>query len=255
MVIQSHVSQHAELSWVLSSLTYMGELNRMTQFKEKSTRHNENINAALFSYPILMAADILLYQADLVPVGADQKQHLELARDIAQRFNHNYSETFTVPQPYIPKQGARIMSLQDPASKMSKSDKNLNNLISILDPPDVIRKKIKRAVTDSGKEIIYQPEDKPGLANLLVLFSVLTNKKIQNIVADYQGKMYSHLKEDLGEIAVEVLAPIQDEYSKIIKDKKYLNGILKNGAEQASYIARKTMSKVYRKVGLVPYPR
>ena len=255
MVIQSHVSQHAELSWVLGSQTYMGELNRMTQFKEKSTRHNENINAALFSYPVLMAADILLYQADLVPVGADQKQHLELARDIAQRFNHNYSDTFTVPEPYIPKQGARIMSLQDPASKMSKSDENLNNLISILDSPNVIRKKIKRAVTDSGKEIIYEPEGKPGLANLLVLYSVLANKEIPDIVAEYDGKMYSQLKEDLGEIAVMVLAPIQDEYTRIIKDKKYLNGILKNGAEQASYIARKTMSKVYRKVGFVPYPR
>ena len=255
MVVQSHVPQHAELCWVLSSMTYMGELNRMTQFKDKSSRHSENINAALFTYPVLMAADIILYQADLVPVGADQKQHLELARDVAQRFNHNYSDTFTIPEPYIPKHGARIMSLQDPSTKMSKSDDNLNNLIALLDPPDVIRKKIKRAVTDSGTEIRYRPEEQPGLANLMTLYSILTGKSLSEIEAEYEGKMYSILKKDLGEIAAEALNPIQDQYDHLIKDKQYLNSIMKKGAEQAAYIARKTLSKVYRKVGLLPFPR
>ncbi len=254
MVIQSHVHQHAELAWVLNTLTYMGELNRMTQFKDKSTRHSANINAGLFTYPVLMAADILLYQADLVPVGADQKQHLELSRDLAQRFNHRYSDTFTIPEPYIPKEGARIMSLQDPTAKMSKSDENLNNLIALLDPPDVAKNKIKRAVTDSLTTIEYAPDERPGLANLLVLYSTLSGMTMGETVSHFEGRMYSQLKTELAELTVETLKPIQEEYHRIMKDKSYLQGIMKNGAEQAGYRARKTLSKVYRKVGLVPFP-
>jgi len=250
IVIQSHVPQHAELMWVLSSITYMGELNRMTQFKDKSKKHNTNINVGLFSYPVLMASDILLYQADLVPVGADQKQHLELVRDLAKRFNHNYSDTFTVPEPYIPKTGARVMSLQDPESKMSKSDDNLNNIIALLDQPDIIMKKIKRAVTDSGKEIIYD-ESKPGLANLMSMYSSMSGESIQSIESYFEGKMYSDFKQSLGELTVETLKPVQAKYNEAILDKTYLEGILKTGAENAYFRARKTLSKVYRKVGFV----
>lgn len=252
MVMQSHVPQHAELAWVLNTLTAMGELNRMTQFKDKSKRHAENINVGLFTYPVLMAADILLYQADVVPVGADQKQHLELARDLAQRFNSRYSPTFTIPEPFIPKTGARIMSLQDPTKKMSKSDENLNNLIALLDPPDTVRKKIRRAVTDSGSEIKYDAENKPGLANLIGLYAALSGKDIPSIENEFTGKQYSVLKEELAEMTVETLAPIQKRYDKIIKDKGYLETILSEGANSARYLARKTLSKVYRKVGFVP---
>jgi len=251
IVIQSHVPQHAELMWVLNSLTYMGELNRMTQFKDKSKKHEKNINAGLFTYPVLMASDILIYQADLVPVGADQKQHLELARDLAIRFNTNYSETFVVPEPYIPKHGARIMSLQDPDKKMSKSDENLNNLISLLDAPDIICKKIKRAVTDSGSKICHD-QSRPGISNLVNLYSLITNTSYNAIEQSFDGKMYSDFKVDLGEALVEYLAPIQKEYNKLIKDKKYLESILARGADDAYLIARKTMSKVYRKVGFIP---
>ncbi len=252
MVMQSHVPQHAELAWVLNTLTAMGELNRMTQFKDKSKRHADNINVGLFTYPVLMAADILLYQADVVPVGADQKQHLELARDLAQRFNSRYSPTFIVPEPFIPKAGARVMSLQDPLKKMSKSDDNLNNLIALLDPPDVVRKKIKRAVTDSGSEIKYDVEAKPGLANLMSLYSAISGKDIPTIENDFAGKQYSVLKEELAELTIETLAPIQASYDKIIQDKGYLESILSEGAGSATYLARKTLSKVYRKIGFVP---
>ncbi len=250
IVIQSHVPQHAELMWVLSSLTYMGELNRMTQFKDKSKKHNTNINVGLYSYPVLMASDILLYQADLVPVGADQKQHLELARDLAKRFNHNYSDTFTIPEPYISKMGARIMSLQNPQSKMSKSDENLNNIIALLDKPDIVIKKIKRAVTDSGKEIKFD-ENKPGLANLMNMYSAMSGDSINTIESEFEGKMYSDFKHTLGELTVETLKPVQAKYDEIISDKSFLENVLKNGAENAFFLARKTLSKVYRKVGFV----
>ncbi|NQU67315.1 MAG: tryptophan--tRNA ligase [Candidatus Marinimicrobia bacterium] len=252
LVIQSHVHQHTELAWVLSTLAYMGELNRMTQFKDKSTKHQENINAGLFTYPVLMAADILLYQADLVPVGADQKQHLELARDLAQRFNQRYSDTFVVPEPFIPKQGARIMSLQSPESKMSKSDTNENNFIALLDPPDTIRKKIKRAVTDSFTDIQYDEENRPGLANLLVMYAEVAGMEIKQVVQQFENKCYEVLKSELAEVIIELLKPVQSEYHRVIQDKKYLSDILSNGAENASYRARKTISKVYRKIGLVP---
>ncbi len=251
MVMQSHVSQHAELSWVLSTLTSMGELNRMTQFKDKSKRHSQNINAGLFTYPVLMAADILLYQADVVPVGADQKQHLELARDLAQRFNSRYSPTFSVPEPYIPKSGARVMSLQNPMKKMSKSDDNLNNLIALLDPPDVITRKIKRAVTDSGTDIRYDEVSRPGLANLISLYSSLSGMDTPTVENHFAGKQYSVLKKDLADLIVETLIPIQETYHSIIQDKDYLESILFNGANTAKYLARRTMSKVYRKVGFV----
>ncbi len=254
IAIQSHIPQHAELGWVLNTMTYMGELNRMTQFKDKSKKHEANLNAGLFSYPVLMAADILLYQANLVPVGNDQKQHLELTRDLAQRFNQRYSDTFVVPEGFIPKVGARIMSLQEPTSKMSKSDENPNAMLGLLDAPDVIRKKLKRAVTDSGSEIRYD-ETRPGLANLLTIYSVLADQDMPTVEAHFEGKMYSVLKEELGELAVENLRPIRERYEEIMGDKTYLEGILAKGAESAQKRARKTLSKVYRKVGLVARPR
>jgi len=254
IVIQSHVPEHAELAWVLNTITSFGELSRMTQFKDKSKKHSNNINVGLFTYPVLMASDILIYQADMVPVGADQKQHLELARDLAGRFNHNYSDTFPIPEPFIPKSGARIMSLQEPEKKMSKSDENVNNYIALLDAPDVIIKKIKRAVTDSNTDIVYD-EKRPGLANLLTLYTILTNTTIDETVGHFKGKMYSQLKSELGEVCVEYLKPMQSEYNRIIQDKVYLNEILKAGAEKARYKARRTLSKVYRKIGLVPLPR
>ena len=249
IVVQSHVSQHAELAWVLNTSAYMGELNRMTQFKDKSKKQ-KNINVGLYTYPVLMASDILLYQADLVPVGADQKQHLELSRDLAMRFNNKYSPTFTVPEPFIPKQGARIMSLQDPEIKMSKSDDNPNNYISLLDEPSIILKKFKRAVTDSETEIRYD-ENRKGLYNLINIYSSYTDKTPSEIEDMYIGKMYSDFKVDLAEIVIESLKPIQDEYAKLINDKAYLDTLLGEGAQKASYLANKTLSKVYRKIGLV----
>jgi tryptophanyl-tRNA synthetase len=251
IVIQSHVPQHVELMWVLNTLTYMGELNRMTQFKDKSKKHATNINVGLFTYPVLMAADILIYQADLVPVGADQKQHLELARDLAGRFNTQYSDTFVVPEPYIPKAGARIMSLQDPEKKMSKSDENLNNLIAILDSPDVIKKKIKRAVTDSGTEVKVD-KSRPGISNLVQLYSLIADMSIKDVEAQFSGKMYSDFKSELGNVMAEFLEPIQKKYNEISTDKAYLESVLDKGAENAYYRARKTLSKVYRKVGFIP---
>ena len=251
IVIQSHVPQHAELNWVLNTMTYMGELNRMTQFKDKSKRHNTNINAGLFTYPILMAADILLYQAHAVPVGADQKQHLELARDLAGRFNHRYSDTFVVPEPFIPKVGARIMSLQDPTKKMSKSDANLNNFVSLLDPPNVIKKKLKRAVTDSGTEVRFDVENKPGVSNLLTIHSAFSGQSIAALEAHFAGKMYGHLKVECADVIIEGLRPIQQKYNELMADKKQLEDILADGASDAFRRARKTMSKVYKKVGLI----
>ncbi len=251
IVIQSHVPQHAELMWVLSTMTYVGELNRMTQYKDKSKLHSSNINAGLYTYPVLMASDILLYQTDLVPVGADQKQHLELSRDIAIRFNSNYSDTFKIPEPYIPKEGARIMSLQDPLKKMSKSDLNLNNIVSMLDSPDVVKKKIKRAVTDSGSKI-KQDSSSPGISNLLQLHSLVTGIKISVLEKEFEGKMYSNLKNELIDSLNEFLKPIQAEYNRISADKIYLSTVLKEGADNAFYRARKTLNKVYRKVGFLP---
>ena len=251
IVIQSHVPQHAELMWILNTLTYMGELNRMTQFKDKSKKHASNINAGLFSYPVLMASDILIYEADLVPVGADQKQHLELARDLAGRFNIQYSDTFVVPEPYIPKSGARIMSLQEPEKKMSKSDENLNNIIAILDSPEVIKKKIKRAITDSGTEVKVD-KSRSGISNLVQLYSLITDMPIQDVETQFSGKMYSDFKSDFGNIMAEFLDPIQKKYNEIRKDKTYLESVLSEGAENAHYRARKTLSKVYRKVGFIP---
>lgn len=248
--VQSHVPQHAELAWVLNCYTYMGELNRMTQFKDKSRKHEDNINAGLFSYPVLMAADILLYQTNLVPVGADQKQHLELTRDLAQRFNNAYSETFVVPEPYIPPVGARIMSLQDPAVKMSKSDENERNYIALLDPLDVAASKIKRAVTDSGTTVEYD-ETRPGISNLITIYSALTNESFDAIRDRYAGKGYADFKNDLAEIVVEFLRGLQDKYKEIINDKAYLEGLLNRGAEHAHARANRTLKKVYRKVGFI----
>jgi tryptophanyl-tRNA synthetase len=249
--MQSHVSAHAELNWVLSCYTYVGELNRMTQFKEKSAKHEDNVNAGLFTYPVLMAADILLYQTDLVPVGNDQKQHLEIARDIAERFNGVYGNVFKVPEPYIPKVGARIMSLQEPASKMSKSDDNKNAFISLLDPPQTIIKKFKRAVTDSEAVVRYDIEEKPGISNLMSIYASVTDKTLDEIESEFEGKGYGDFKVVVGEAVADTLKPIQERYKELMDSKDYLNDILKKGAEDAERIAARTMEKVYKKVGLL----
>ena len=246
--IQSHVPEHTQLTWALMCNTYMGELSRMTQFKEKSARYTENINAGLFTYPVLMAADILVYQAKYIPVGADQKQHVELTRDIAIRFNNMYGETFVVPEPYIPKVGARIMSLQEPEKKMSKSDPNPNGYIRILDEPDAIVKKLKRAVTDSDAQITGNPE-RAGVYNLLSIYSACTGGSIEDAAAYFEGKGYGDLKNGVAEAVVEKLRPIQTEYARLLADKAYLNDTMKAGAERASATARKTVSKVYHKMG------
>ncbi|HEX2927519.1 MAG TPA: tryptophan--tRNA ligase [Ruminiclostridium sp.] len=252
LYLQSHVSAHAELAWILNCYTYMGELNRMTQFKDKSQRHGDNINAGLFTYPVLMAADILLYQADLVPIGQDQKQHLEITRDIADRFNNIYGDTFTIPEAFIPKIGARIMSLQEPDKKMSKSDENENAFVLILDSPDTVMRKFKRAVTDSDREIRYDEINKPGVSNLLSIYSSVTEKSIGDIEKEFEGRSYGDLKEAVGQSVVEMLVPIQQKFNEFSADKDYLNSILKENAEKAAYMARKTLSKVQRKVGLLP---
>lgn len=251
VVMQSHVPEHSQLAWALNCFTYTGELNRMTQFKDKSERHLDNVNAGLYTYPVLMAADILLYQTDLVPVGEDQKQHLELTRDIAMRFNNLYSPTFVVPEPFIPKTGARIMSLQNPTSKMSKSDENENNYIGLLDPPDVITKKIKRAVTDSRTDITYDESERPGLSNLLSIYSVLSGTGLDDTVGHFSNSGYAELKSELAEVVVETLQPFQDRYAHLMDDKAYLSSVLNQGAEAARHIARKTLGKVYRKLGFV----
>lgn len=251
LFMQSHVSAHAELAWILNCYTYMGELNRMTQFKDKSQRHSDNINAGLYTYPVLMAADILLYQADLVPIGQDQKQHLEITRDIAERFNNLYSSTFTIPDAYIPKIGAKIMSLQEPDKKMSKSDDNENAYVFILDDEDAIMRKFKRAVTDSEREIRYDEVNKPGVSNLISIYSSVTNKSFGDIEKEFEGRSYGDLKETVGQSVADILKPIQQLYNEYSSDKDYLNSILKEGSEKASYMARKTLSKVYKKVGLV----
>ncbi len=246
---QSHVKEHAELAWILSCLTHLGELNRMTQFKEKSKKAGQNISAGLFTYPVLMASDILLYQTDLVPVGTDQKQHLELTRDLAQRFNNTYSETFVVPEPYIAKFGSKITSLQDPEKKMSKSDANENAYITLLDPKDVIARKIKRAVTDSEAAIYYDREKKPGVSNLLEIYSLSTGQSMDEVVAHFEGKGYGALKSEVADALIAEVEPIQDRFNHIIKDKAYLDGVIKSNADMARGIARRTMSKVKRKIG------
>lgn len=246
---QSHVSGHAELSWILSCFTYMGELNRMTQFKDKAAKHADNINAGLFTYPVLMAADILLYQADVVPIGADQKQHLEITRDIAERFNSIYGDIFTIPEPYIGKVGARVMSLQDPTKKMSKSDENPNASILLMDDPDTIIRKFKRAVTDSGCEVIYS-EEKPGICNLIDIYSSVTGKTKEEVEREFDGKGYGDFKLAVGEAVASMLKPLQDKYQQLLKDKKYLDSMIKMNDEKAQYYATKTLRKVQKKVGL-----
>ena len=250
LFIQSHVPAHAELTWILNSISYMGQLNRMTQYKEKSKKSEENLNAALFTYPVLMASDILLYQCDLVPVGEDQKQHLELARDLAERFNNRYSDTFKVPEPLIKEFGARIMSLQNPEAKMSKSDADENAYILILDDKDSIRRKIKRAVTDSLGVVAYNDEQS-GLKNLLTIYSIFTKENIEDIVSRYEGQGYGKLKEDLAEVVVEGLSPIQEKFNDFMNNKDYLEKIYKEGAEKAEYQAMKTLRKAYKKVGFI----
>ncbi|EGG84739.1 tryptophan-tRNA ligase [Lachnospiraceae bacterium 2_1_46FAA] len=245
---QSHVSGHAELAWILNCYTYMGELNRMTQFKDKAAKHADNINAGLFTYPVLMAADILLFQADVVPVGIDQMQHLELTRDIAQRFNGIYGDVFTVPEAYIGKVGAKIMSLQEPTKKMSKSDENPNGSIYLMDDPDTIMRKCKRAVTDSEAQILYRDEQ-PGVKNLIDIYRACTNKTVDEVVKEFDGKGYGDFKMAVGEAVVSVLKPLQDEVARLEKDKGYIDSIIKNNAEKANYYATKTLRKVQRKVG------
>ena len=245
---QSHVSGHAELSWILSCFTYMGELNRMTQFKDKAAKHADNINAGLYTYPVLMAAYILLYQADVVPVGIDQMQHLELTRDVAQRFNGVYGDVFTIPQAYIGKVGAKIMSLQDPSKKMSKSDENPNASIYLMDDPDTIMRKCKRAVTDSEAQILYR-EEQPGIRNLIDIYSACTGKKPEEVVKEFDGKGYGEFKMAVGEAVISVLKPLQDRCEALSKDKAYIDSMIKANAEKAGYVAAKTLRKVQRKVG------
>ena len=253
LFLQSHVPAHAELGWVLNCYTMFGELSRMTQFKDKAAKNADNINGGLFTYPALMAADILLYQPDYVPVGEDQKQHVELTRDVAQRFNNLYGETFKIPEPFIPKVGARIMDLLDPVSKMSKSDEVGNGRVCIMDKPEDILRKFKRAVTDSetGRCVYYDPEKKPGVANLMQIYSACTGKTFPEIEAEFDGKGYGVFKPAVGEAVVETLRPIREEAERIIKDKAYLEKIYRDGAERASYVAARTLRKVYKKVGLV----
>ena len=254
--MQSHVPEHAQLAWLMNCYTQMGELNRMTQFKDKSAKNVSNINAGLFSYPVLMAADILLYQANQVPVGDDQKQHLELARDIATRFNNVYGATFSIPDPYIPEFGARVMSLQDPTKKMSKSDDNVNNFVGLLEDPKKITKKIKRAVTDSDDQarIYFDTAEKPGVSNLLSLLSCATNTPIETLVPSYEDKMYGHLKADVADAIVALLEPIQQKYQQLRSDQTELNRIMKEGSEKASQRAAITLDKAYEAVGFVKRP-
>ena len=256
LFVQSHVPEHAQLAWILNCYTQMGELNRMTQFKDKAQRYANDINVGLYDYPVLMAADILIYQAEQVPVGSDQKQHLELARDIATRFNNLYGETFVVPEPYIPSIGARVMSLQDATKKMSKSDDNRKNVITLLEDPKSITKKIKSAVTDpeDPPRVAYDIENKPGIANLMGLMSAATGKTFSDIEAEYQGKMYGHLKVDVAEAVVAMLEPVQSEYKRIRDDRAYLDSVMRMGAEKASAQAAQTLKKVYEAVGFISRP-
>ncbi|MCI8668732.1 MAG: tryptophan--tRNA ligase [Lachnospiraceae bacterium] len=245
---QSHVSGHAELSWILNCFTYMGELNRMTQFKDKAAKHADNINAGLFTYPVLMAADILLFQSDVVPVGMDQMQHLEITRDIAQRFNGIYGDVFTIPEAYLGKTGKKIMSLQDPAKKMSKSDENPNASIYLMDEPDAIIRKFKRAVTDSEACVRYS-EDQPGIKNLIDIYSSVTGKTPEETEKEFDGKGYGEFKMAVGESVAALLKPVQDKFNELSKEKSYIDGIIKANDEKANYYALKTLRKVQKKVG------
>ena len=251
LFIQSHVPAHAELGWVLNCYTMFGELSRMTQFKDKSAKHKDNINGGLFTYPALMAADILLYQPDFVPVGEDQKQHCELTRDVAQRFNHIYGDVFKIPEPYIPQVGARVMSLTSPESKMSKSDKDPGGCVYMLEKPEDILRKFKKAVTDSEASVRYDPAAKPGVSNLMQIYAVCTGKTFETIEQEFAGHGYGDFKAAVGEAVVETLRPIREETERILADKAYLESIYRAGAERAAYVANKTLRKVYKKVGFV----
>ncbi len=255
LFIQSHVPAHAQLSWILNCYTMYGELSRMTQFKDKSLKNADNINAGLFTYPALMASDILLYQADFVPVGEDQKQHVEICRDIANRFNSIYGEVFRVPEPYIPPVGARVMSLTTPTAKMSKSDSDQNGCVYLLEKPELILKKFKRAVTDSDTErcVRYAPQEKSGVANLMQIYSAVTDKSFADIEAEFDGQGYGNFKKAVGEAVIETVRPIREETERLLRDKAYLEGVYKDGADRASYIANKTLRKVAKKVGLVQW--
>ena len=252
--IQSHVPTHSQLSWVLNCSAQFGELSRMTQFKDKSKKHPDDINAGLFDYPVLMAADILIYNPDLVPVGVDQMQHLELARTIARRFNGRYGETFKIPEGYMAPVGAKVMSLQEPTKKMSKSDTNPNAVIFILDDKDTILRKFKRAVTDSEAQIAYR-EEQPGVRNLIDIYNAVTGKSVEETLKEFEGQGYGTLKECVGEAVAAELAPLQARYAELEKDKEYINRIMKDNAEQASYYANKTLRKVMKKVGFIEMPR
>ena len=253
LFVQSHVRQHAELAWVLNCYAMFGELSRMTQFKDKSAKNAENINGGLFTYPCLMAADILLYQPDVVPVGEDQKQHVELTRNIVQRFNGIYGDVFKMPEPYVAKIGARIMNLVDPKSKMSKSDDANTGRVLLMDDPAVIMKQFKRAITDSDTEhcVRYAPEEKPGVANLMQIYAATTGKSFDEIEREFDGQGYGKFKPAVGEAVVEMLRPIQEEAKRIMADKAYLKSVYRAGAEKASYVAEKTLRKVYKKVGFL----
>ncbi|MDE7170340.1 MAG: tryptophan--tRNA ligase [Oscillospiraceae bacterium] len=252
LFIQSHVPAHSQLGWVLDCYTMFGELSRMTQFKDKSAKHKDNINAGLFTYPALMAADILLYQPDFVPVGEDQKQHVEICRDIANRFNGIYGDVFKVPEPYIAKVGARIMSLSTPDSKMSKSQPD--GCVFLMDKPEDIMRKFKRAVTDSDTErcVRYDKENKPGVSNLMQIYASATGKSYEDIEAEFEGQGYGKFKPAVGEAVVETLRPIREETERLLADKAYLEGVYRAGAERAAYVAEKTLRKVYKKVGFLP---
>ncbi len=254
LFIQSHIPEHTQLTWVLNTFTGMGECSRMTQFKDKSSKHSENVNVGLFDYPVLMASDILLYQADLVPVGEDQKQHLELTRNLAQRFNFNYSDTFKVPEPYIPKVGARIMSLQNPSEKMSKSDTNQGATIFLTDTDEQIKNKIKRAVTDSGTEVKFT-DDKPGIKNLMTMYNLATGESFDSIEEKYSGKGYGQFKSDTAEIVANYIKPIREKYNELIANKEQLKQILMQGNDKAKRSAFKTLRKVYKKVGFVSFDK
>lgn len=251
LFVQSHVPAHCELSWVLACNTQFGELSRMTQFKDKSAKHPDNVNGGLFTYPVLMAADILVYNADLVPVGQDQTQHLEIARDIAGRFNNVYGDTFTLPEGYVPAAGAKVMSLADPTKKMSKSDANVNSFILVTDDKDTIVRKFKRAVTDSDGVVRFDAANKPGVSNLMTIYSAFTGKTMPEIEAEFEGKGYGDFKLAVAETTADAICPVQSELERIAADKAYVDGVLKDGAERAARLAGRTVSKVYRKVGLL----
>lgn len=251
LFLQSQVSGHAELGWALNCFTYMGELNRMTQFKDKSQKHADNINGGLYAYPVLMAADILLYNADMVPIGQDQKQHLELARNVAERFNKIYGDTFVIPEPFIPKTGARVMSLQDPSKKMSKSDDNVNNFILITEGRDSIIKKFKRAVTDSGSEVVFDEENKPGISNLMKIYASVKSVSVENVQKEFEGLRYGDFKMAVGNAVADALEPIRLKYEELMADKSYLDSIFKKGAERAKSMSEPMIDEVYRKIGFL----